>query len=74
MQHETDYRCPDGQSEQFYAVLKANGCTVEMVRIPQSPHGGASVGTVAARLAHNEALLGWMNRFVLGIAPEKDED
>ncbi len=66
VQGEEDYRCPAEQSEQFYAVLKANGCTVEMVRLPGSPHGGSINGLLAVRKAQNDALLGWMNKYVLG--------
>ncbi len=66
VQGEADYRCPAEQSEQFYTVLKANGCTVEMVRLPESPHGGSINGPVPIRKAQNEALLDWMTRYVLG--------
>jgi len=66
VQGENDYRCPAEQSEQFYAVLKANDCPVEMVRLPESPHVGSMGGPPAIRRAQNEALLGWMNRYVLG--------
>jgi dipeptidyl aminopeptidase/acylaminoacyl peptidase len=66
IQGEADYRCPAEQSEQFYAVLKANGCTVEMLRLPSSPHGGSIRGKPILRRAQNEALLEWMNRYVLG--------
>lgn len=44
VQGENDYRCPAEQSEQFYTVLKANGCITEMVRLPGSPHGGSKTG------------------------------
>jgi dipeptidyl aminopeptidase/acylaminoacyl peptidase len=64
IQGEADYRCPAEQSEQFYTVLKANGCVAEMVRLPASPHGGGISGAPALRRGQNEALLGWMNRFV----------
>jgi dipeptidyl aminopeptidase/acylaminoacyl peptidase len=66
VQGEADLRCPAEQSEQFYAVLKANGCVVEMLRIPNSAHTGTIVGAVPARRAQNEALLDWMNRYVMG--------
>jgi dipeptidyl aminopeptidase/acylaminoacyl peptidase len=65
VQGEADLRCPAEQSEQFYAVLKANGCVVEMLRIPNSSHTGTIVGAIPARRAQNEALLDWMNRYVL---------
>ncbi|MFZ5916547.1 MAG: S9 family peptidase [Chloroflexota bacterium] len=67
VQGEHDWRCPAEQSEQFYTVLKANGCTVEMLRLPGSPHVGSIAGAPILRRAQNEALLAWMNRYVLGI-------
>ncbi len=67
IQGETDWRCPPEQSEQFYATLKVNGCPVEMLRLPASSHGGSIIGSLAVRRAQNEALLEWMNRFVLGV-------
>jgi dipeptidyl aminopeptidase/acylaminoacyl peptidase len=66
VQGESDYRCPAEQSEQFYSVLKANGCTVEMVRLPNAFHTGTSDGPYDARCIHNEVLLEWMNRYVMG--------
>lgn len=66
VQGEEDYRCPAEQSEQFYTVLKANGCVTEMVRLPGSSHGGSINGPFAVRKAQNDALLGWMNKYVLG--------
>ena len=74
IQGEHDYRCPAEQSEQFYATLKANGCTVEMLRLPNSPHAGTIAGPPFLRRAQNEALLEWMNRYVLGIEPQQEED
>ena len=68
VQGEHDWRCPAEQSEQFYTVLKANKCIVEMLRMPNSPHGGAVRGPLSVRTAHNDALLDWMNRYVLGIS------
>jgi dipeptidyl aminopeptidase/acylaminoacyl peptidase len=70
IQGEADYRCPAEQSEQFYAVLKASGCIVEMVRLPESPHAGSIMDKPALRRAQNEALLDWLNRYVLGIKDE----
>jgi dipeptidyl aminopeptidase/acylaminoacyl peptidase len=70
VQGEDDYRCPAGQSEEFFAVLKANGCTAEMVRFPGSSHGGATYGSLAVRRMHNEVLLEWMNRYVKGSSPD----
>lgn len=71
MQGENDWRCPPEQSEQFYTTLKANGCIVEMMRLPLSAHAASLNGALAVRRAHNEALLDWMNRFVLGKSGNK---
>jgi dipeptidyl aminopeptidase/acylaminoacyl peptidase len=62
---EHDWRCPPEQSEQFYTVLKANGCTVEMVRLPDAFHAASLRGALPNRRVHNEVLLDWMNRYVL---------
>jgi dipeptidyl aminopeptidase/acylaminoacyl peptidase len=64
VQCEHDWRCPPEQSEQYYTVLKANGCTVEMLRVPNEPHAGCVYGGVKARRSQNDALLGWMKQYV----------
>lgn len=70
IQSNDDHRCPPEQAEQFYTVLHDNGCPVEMVRIPNSSHIGAIAGPLAGRRAHNDALLDWMNRYILGKEPD----
>ena len=72
LQGEHDWRCPAEQSEQFYTTLKANGCTVEMVRFPNASHAASIFGAPTIRTAQNEALLGWMNQYVLGIEAEPE--
>ncbi len=66
VQGENDYRCPAGQSEQFYSMLRANGCVVEMLRLPNMPHSGSINGPLPVQKAQNEALLGWMDKYVKG--------
>jgi dipeptidyl aminopeptidase/acylaminoacyl peptidase len=66
LQHESDYRCPAEQTEQFFAVLRVNGIPAEMLRFPNTSHGGSIIGPIGHRRAQNEALLEWMNRYVLG--------
>ena len=66
VQSELDWRCPAEQGEQFYTVLKANGCTVEMLRQPGGSHGASISGAVNLRRAHNDAMLDWFGRYVLG--------
>jgi dipeptidyl aminopeptidase/acylaminoacyl peptidase len=70
IQSEHDWRCPAEQSEQFYTVLKANNCVVEMLRLPDSSHGASIAGPPRIRRAQNEALLDWMNRYVRGQVTE----
>lgn len=65
VQSELDWRCPAEQSEQFYTVLKANGCTVEMLRQPGGSHGASISGAVNLRRAHNDAMLDWFATYVL---------
>jgi dipeptidyl aminopeptidase/acylaminoacyl peptidase len=62
---EWDYRCPSEEAEQFYGVLKANGCTVEMLRLPNSVHIGAVIGPTVVRHAQNEALVDWFKRYLV---------
>ncbi|MBL8119698.1 MAG: S9 family peptidase [Anaerolineae bacterium] len=66
IQGEHDWRCPPEQSEQFYTVLKANGCPVEMLRLPAAAHAATLNGSIPIRRVHNEVLLEWMNRYLLG--------
>ncbi len=68
IQGERDLRVPAEQSEQFYTVLKASGCTVEMLRLPNSSHSESIGGRLEVRRAQNAALLGWMNRYVMSAA------
>jgi dipeptidyl aminopeptidase/acylaminoacyl peptidase len=71
LQGEKDFRCPAGQTEQFYTHLKANGCIVEMVRFPESSHIGSIAGKPIIRQTQNEELLNWMNKYVLGVTSEE---
>ena len=64
VQSELDWRCPAEQSEQFYTVLKAVGCTVEMLRQPGGSHGASINGAINNRRAHNDAMLDWFARYV----------
>jgi dipeptidyl aminopeptidase/acylaminoacyl peptidase len=68
IQAEQDYRCPPGQAEQFYTILKASGCTVEMLRLPNASHLSSVAGPPDLRKVGNEALLDWMNRHVVGVS------
>jgi dipeptidyl aminopeptidase/acylaminoacyl peptidase len=68
VQSEHDWRCPAEQSEQFYTVLRANGCITEMLRQPGGSHGASIYGAVNLRREHNNAMLDWFGKYVLGAA------
>ncbi len=70
IQCEHDWRCPAEQSEQFYTVLRANGCKVEMLRQPTGSHGGSIRGALPLRTANLQAKLDWFNQYILDIQPE----
>lgn len=59
---EDDQRCPIGEAEQFYRVLRDVGCPTELVRIAGMTHVGDSMGPLPVRVAQNEALLDWFER------------
>ena len=65
IQHMMDYRCPPEQSDQFYAILKEVGCTVEMLRMPPTPHSGSGIGPLEIRETQNLAIIDWFDRFIL---------
>ncbi|MCP5095278.1 MAG: S9 family peptidase [Chloroflexi bacterium] len=64
VQSELDWRCPAEQSEQFYTVLKANGCTAEMLRQPGGYHGASIRGAINLRREHLLAMLDWFGKYV----------
>lgn len=68
---EEDRRCPVTQSEQFFTVLKQNGCATEFIRIAGGAHAMSMNGPVEARKVQNLELLRWMDRYILG---KTDED
>ncbi len=61
---EADARCPIGQSEQYFQVMKRLGKEVEMARFPGCGHGFLRVGHVALRQAYLERMLDWFRRWL----------
>jgi dipeptidyl aminopeptidase/acylaminoacyl peptidase len=74
LQHEGDCRCPPEQTEQFFTVLRVRGVPAEMLRFPNTPHVGSILGPIGHRRTENEALLDWMNRYVLGVASADEKE
>ena len=61
---EADARCPIGQSEQYFQVMKRLGKEVEMVRFPGCSHGFLRTGHVALRQTYLERMLGWFKHWL----------
>ena len=61
---ETDYRCPIGQSEQYFVSLKRLGKEVEFVRFPGGAHGFRNSGHPKMRKEYLQRVLDWFNRYL----------
>lgn len=62
---ELDRRCPPAQAWSMHRSLRAQGTPSEVLVLPGSTHEGSTYGPVAGRLAHDEALVQWMTRWLL---------
>ncbi len=60
-----DKRCPSAQAWSMHRVLCGVGTPSEVLTLPGSSHEGSTYGPPMGRLAHNEALVEWMTRWVL---------
>lgn len=63
---EDDLRLRPAEAEQFYRVLKDTGCETEMLRLPGTDHLGTWTGLPVMRLAQDEALRDWFQRYLSG--------
>ncbi len=61
---EDDARCPIGQSEQYFQVMKRLGKEIEMARFPGCSHGFLRTGHVALRQEYLERMLEWFGRWL----------
>lgn len=59
-----DHRCPPTQAFEMHRTLRALGRTSEILVLPGCSHEGSTYGPPAARLAHDEALVDWMVRWL----------
>lgn len=67
---DRDHRCPPTQSFELHSVLRSLGRTSEVLMLPNSFHAGSMLGAPAVRLAQDEALVEWMERW---LTEEEDE-
>ena len=63
-----DKRCPSAQAWSMHRVLCGVGTPSEVLTLPGSPHEGSTYGPPICRLAHDEALVEWMTRWVLDVS------
>ncbi|MFT3872961.1 MAG: prolyl oligopeptidase family serine peptidase [Nocardioides sp.] len=60
-----DRRCPNHQAWGMHRLVHRTGTPTEVLVLPDSPHEGSTYGPIAGRLAHDEALVDWLTRFLL---------
>lgn len=64
IQGEEDVRCPMEQAEQLFAVLKYNGCKVELLRLKGCNHALETYGPPPLRRARMNAIKDWFGRYL----------
>jgi dipeptidyl aminopeptidase/acylaminoacyl peptidase len=62
LQAENDLRCPPGQSELPFAILRTLGRPVELVRYPDESHLLLCIGRPDRRVDRLERIVGWFDR------------
>jgi dipeptidyl aminopeptidase/acylaminoacyl peptidase len=62
---EADRRCPPSQAWAMHRAVLRTGTVSEVLVLPGSSHEGSTYGPPEARLAHDAALVEWMQRWVL---------
>lgn len=62
---EVDRRCPPSQAWAMHRAVRRTGTVSEVLVLPGSSHEGSTYGPPEARLAHDAALVEWMQRWVM---------
>jgi dipeptidyl aminopeptidase/acylaminoacyl peptidase len=57
-------RCHPIESEQVYRVFRSHDVPTKMLRLPATAHDGTHTGPVPSRIAQNEALPDWFDRYL----------
>jgi dipeptidyl aminopeptidase/acylaminoacyl peptidase len=63
---DDDLRCPPGQSELVFTILRARGAPVEMVRYPQESHYLVGIGRPDRRVDRIERIVDWFEQWLDG--------
>ncbi len=66
---ERDDRCPLPESMQAYAILKALGREVELVRLPEESHMMFALARPDRRVYRLECIVEWFDRHLGGLSP-----
>jgi dipeptidyl aminopeptidase/acylaminoacyl peptidase len=59
-----DHRCPPTQALSMHRTLRSLGRTSEVLILPDSDHAGSVYGPVPGRIAHDEAIVEWFDRWL----------
>jgi dipeptidyl aminopeptidase/acylaminoacyl peptidase len=59
-----DRRCPPSQAFELHRALHACGTPSEVLVLPGASHEGSTYGPIPCRLAHDDALVEWMQRWL----------
>ena len=62
LQAEQDHRCPPGQTEMVFTILRSLGREVEMVRYPDESHVMLMIGRPDRRVDRIERIVGWFEK------------
>ena len=65
LQAEQDLRCPPGQSEMVFTILRSLGREVEMVRYPDESHVMLMIGRPDRRVDRIERIVGWFEKHLM---------
>jgi len=61
---ENDLRCPIGQADELFAILKSQGRTTEYLRFEGESHGLSRAGKPLNRLERLDRILDWFRRYL----------
>jgi dipeptidyl aminopeptidase/acylaminoacyl peptidase len=62
---ENDMRCPPGQSEMVFHILRTLGREVEMIRYPAETHVMLAIGRPDRRVDRIERIVAWFTKHLL---------
>ncbi|TME49780.1 MAG: S9 family peptidase [Chloroflexi bacterium] len=62
LQAENDMRCPPGNSEMVFHILRTLGREVEMIRYPAETHVMLAIGRPDRRVDRIERIVGWFEK------------